>query len=336
MNVLVTGGTGYIGSHTCITMIQNGITPIILDNLSNSKIEVLNRIETLTNVKPVFYQGDVRDKACLEQIFNKHKIDAVIHFAGSKAVGESVRLPVAYYENNVAGTITLLQAMEKAEVKCLLFSSTATVYGDPETVPITELSPTGKTTNPYGSSKYMVEKILTDLHSTDNGMSLIILRYFNPVGAHPSGLIGEDPTGIPNNLMPFITQVAVGKRDKLTIFGDDYETIDGTGVRDYIHVCDLAEGHVAALKTLVNRSGLHIYNLGTGQGTSVLEMVNAFIKTTQVNVPYVIAQRRPGDIAACFAATDKAFKELNWKATRTIEDMTKDSWHWQSKNPEGF
>ncbi|SET52836.1 UDP-glucose 4-epimerase GalE [Thorsellia anophelis] len=336
MNILVTGGTGYIGSHTCITLIENKMNPIILDNLSNSKVEVLKRIETLTGKEPVFYQGDVTDPECLKQIFTCHKIDAVIHFAGLKAVGESVKMPLDYYQTNVTGTLTLLQAMKNAKVNCLLFSSTATVYGDPETVPLTELSPTGNTTNPYGSSKFMVEKILIDLSKTQDDLSLVILRYFNPVGAHSSGLIGEDPTGIPNNLMPYITQVAVGKRDKLTVFGNDYDTIDGTGVRDYIHVCDLAEGHVAALKALMYNKGLHVYNLGTGQGTSVLEMINAFIKTTNINIPYTVAERRQGDIATCFASTDKAFKELNWRAKRTIEDMTRDSWNWQSKNPDGF
>lgn len=336
MNILVTGGTGYIGSHTCVELIEQGFTVIILDNLFNSKLEVLERIKQLTGVKPKFYLGDVRDGQILNQIFTENKIDAIIHFAGLKAVGESVEKPLAYYDTNVNGTLTLLTEMVKANIKTFIFSSTATVYGDPKIIPLDEQSEVGQTTSPYATSKYIVERFLADLQKAQPSLSLTILRYFNPVGAHQSGLMGEDPSGIPNNLMPFISQVAVGKREKLTIFGDDYDTVDGTGVRDYIHVADLATGHVAALKTLNAQSGLHTYNLGTGKGTSVLEMVNAFIKTTGVDVPYVISERRAGDVAAYWASTNKAEKELNWQANKTIEDMTLDSWRWQSKNPNGY
>lgn len=336
MNVLVTGGLGYIGSHTCVQMLEAGITPVIIDNLCNANVEVLNRIETIAGVRPQFYEGDIRDEGFLDSVFSLQNINAVIHFAGLKAVGESVAKPLEYYDNNVNGTLVLLRAMRKADVKSIIFSSSATVYGDPEIVPITENSPTGNTTNPYGTSKWMVERCLQDLLVSDSTWSATLLRYFNPVGAHPTGLMGEDPKGIPNNLMPFIAQVAVGRREKLSVFGDDYPTPDGTGVRDYIHVMDLADGHVAALKAVSQKDGLHIFNLGTGKGTSVLEMVKAFADACEKPIPYEICPRRPGDIAECWASTDKAAQELNWKATRTVVDMTQDSWRWQSNNPDGY
>lgn len=336
MKILVTGGMGYIGSLTCIQMIEAGLEPIIADNLSNSKLVVLDRIEALTGVRPKFYQGDVRDPVFLDTIFSAHNINAVIHFAGLKAVGESVVKPLEYYDNNVNGSLVLVNAMRKAGVKSIVFSSSATVYGDPESVPINENSPTGATTNPYGRSKYIVEKVLSDLFHADQDWSITILRYFNPVGAHPSGTMGEDPQGIPNNLMPFIAQVAVGRREYLSVFGDDYATPDGTGTRDYIHVMDLADGHIAALKAVGEKSGLHIYNLGTGKGSSVLDMVDAFSNACGNAVPYQICPRREGDIAECWASTDKAEKDLNWKATRSLLEMTTDTWHWQSKNPQGY
>jgi UDP-glucose 4-epimerase len=336
MKVLVTGGMGYIGSLTCIQMITAGIEPIIVDNLSNSKLTVLDRIEALTQKRLVFYSGDIRDQSLLERIFSEHHIDSVIHFAGLKSVGESVQKPLDYYDNNVNGSLVLARAMRKACVKSLVFSSSATVYGDPEIVPITESSPTGATTNPYGRSKYIVEQCLSDLFAAEPDWSISLLRYFNPVGAHPSGTIGEDPQGIPNNLMPFIAQVAVGRRESLAIFGDDYPTPDGTGVRDYIHVLDLADGHIAALKAVGNKPGLHIYNLGTGKGSSVLDMVNAFSDACGKPVPYHILPRRAGDIAQCWADPKKAEKELSWKASRTIIEMTEDIWHWQSNNPQGY
>jgi UDP-glucose 4-epimerase len=336
VEVLVTGGLGYIGSHTCVQMLEAGITPIVMDNLSNAKIQVLERIAVLTGQVPTFYHGDVRDEALLDQIFSQHSIQAVIHFAGLKAVGESVIKPLEYYDNNVNGTLVLVRAMCTAKVTNLIFSSSATVYGEPQSVPITESAPTGNTTNPYGRSKYMVEECLRDIQIAHPCMSATLLRYFNPVGAHRSGLMGEDPQGIPNNLMPFIAQVAVGRREKLTVFGGDYATDDGTGVRDYIHVVDLADGHIAALKQLVNKPGLHVYNLGTGKGTSVLEMLAAFSKACGKQLPYEICPRRLGDIAACWSSTEKAERELNWKAKRNIENMTQDTWIWQSKNPNGY
>ncbi|WP_218765322.1 UDP-glucose 4-epimerase GalE [Vibrio parahaemolyticus] len=336
MKVLVTGGMGYIGSHTCVQMIEAGMEPIIVDNLCNAKLEVLNRIEALTGKQPAFQQGDVRDEAFLDTVFAQHDIQAVIHFAGLKAVGESVAKPLEYYDNNVNGSLVLARSMRKAGVKSIVFSSSATVYGDPEIVPITEDSPTGATTNPYGRSKYMVEQCLSDLFHAENDWSITLLRYFNPVGAHPSGCMGEDPQGIPNNLMPFIAQVAVGRREKLAVFGSDYPTPDGTGVRDYIHVMDLADGHIAALKSVGEKSGLHIYNLGTGKGSSVLEMVDAFAAACGKPVPYELCPRRPGDIAECWASTEKAERELGWKATRTVAEMTADTWHWQSNNPSGY
>ncbi|MBY8105505.1 UDP-glucose 4-epimerase GalE [Vibrio fluvialis] len=336
MDVLITGGMGYIGSHTCVQMIAAGMTPIMVDNLCNAKAEVLNRIEALTGVRPALYQGDIRDEAFLDSVFAKHDVQAVIHFAGLKAVGESVSKPIEYYDNNVNGTLVLVRSMRKAGVKSLVFSSSATVYGDPQTVPITETSPTGATTNPYGRSKYMVEQCLSDLVLAEPEWSITLLRYFNPVGAHPSGTMGEDPQGIPNNLMPFIAQVAVGRREKLAVFGNDYATPDGTGVRDYIHVMDLADGHIAALLVVGTQAGLHIYNLGTGKGSSVLDMVNAFSQACGKAVPYEICPRRPGDIAECWASTEKAQRELGWQAKLSLADMTADTWRWQSNNPQGY
>jgi UDP-glucose 4-epimerase len=310
--------------------------PIIVDNLCNAKTEVLSRIEALTGKQPTFYQGDIRDEAFLDSVFAEHDIQAVIHFAGLKAVGESVVKPLEYYDNNVNGSLVLARSMRKAGVKSIVFSSSATVYGDPEIVPITEDSPTGATTNPYGSSKHMVEACLSDLFNAESDWSITLLRYFNPVGAHPSGTMGEDPQGIPNNLMPFIAQVAVGRREKLSVFGNDYPTPDGTGVRDYIHVMDLADGHIAALKSVGEKEGLHIYNLGTGKGSSVLEMVEAFGAACGKPVPYELCPRRSGDIAECWASTDKAERELGWKATRSVSEMTADTWNWQSNNPQGY
>nr|WP_175579455.1 UDP-glucose 4-epimerase GalE [Vibrio hepatarius] len=327
---------GYIGSHTCVQMIEAGMEPIIVDNLCNAKMEVLSRIEALTGKQPEFYLGDIRDEAFLDSVFAKHEIQAVIHFAGLKAVGESVAKPLEYYDNNVNGSLVLARSMRKAGVKSIVFSSSATVYGDPEIVPITEDSPTGATTNPYGRSKYMVEECLSDLFHAENDWSITLLRYFNPVGAHPSGTMGEDPQGIPNNLMPFIAQVAVGRREKLSVFGNDYSTPDGTGVRDYIHVMDLADGHIAALKSVGEKAGLHIYNLGTGKGSSVLEMVDAFAAACGKPVPYELCPRRPGDIAECWASTAKAERDLGWKATRSVAEMTTDTWNWQSNNPQGY
>ncbi|MGL0926060.1 UDP-glucose 4-epimerase [Vibrio vulnificus] len=335
MNILVTGGSGYIGSHTCIQMIEAGMTPIILDNLYNSKLLVLDRIEQVTGVRPAFYQGDIRDSEILQHVFAQHDIQGVIHFAGLKAVGESVEKPLMYYDNNVSGTLNLVREMDKAGVKSLIFSSSATVYGDPASVPIREDFPTSAT-NPYGRSKLMVEECLTDFHKANPDWSITLLRYFNPVGAHESGLLGEDPQGIPNNLLPFVAQVAVGRREKLGVFGDDYPTPDGTGVRDYIHVIDLADGHLAALNKVGQQAGLHIFNLGTGQGNSVLEMVTAFEKAAQRPIPYEIKPRRAGDIAECWADPAYAEQVLGWKATRSLETMVVDTWRWQSNNPNGY
>ncbi|ENC6730789.1 UDP-glucose 4-epimerase GalE [Vibrio navarrensis] len=335
MNILVTGGSGYIGSHTCIQMIEAGMTPIIIDNLYNSKLLVLDRIQQVTGVRPTFYQGDIRDSAILQTIFTEHHIDGVIHFAGLKAVGESVEKPLMYYDNNVSGTLNLVREMDKAGVKSLIFSSSATVYGDPASVPISEDFPTSAT-NPYGRSKLMVEECLRDFHHANPEWSITLLRYFNPVGAHQSGLLGEDPQGIPNNLLPFVAQVAVGRRDKLGVFGNDYPTPDGTGVRDYIHVVDLADGHLAALNKVGQQAGLHIFNLGTGQGNSVLEMVAAFEKAAERPIAYEIKPRRAGDIAECWADPSYAAEVLGWKATRSLETMVADTWRWQSNNPNGY
>ncbi len=335
MTILVTGGAGYIGSHTVVELLNSGQEVIIVDNLVNSSIEALHRVEGITGKTVTFYQGDVLNKPFLQKIFTDHDIQSVIHFAGLKAVGESVAQPLKYYENNVTGTLVLCEVMAANNVKNLVFSSSATVYGDPASLPITEDFPTGAT-NPYGQSKLMVEQILHDLHHADPSWNIARLRYFNPVGAHVSGRIGEDPNDIPNNLMPFIAQVAVGKREKLSVFGGDYPTHDGTGVRDYIHVVDLAVGHLRALEKLNTQPGLVTYNLGTGQGYSVLDMIKAFEKACGKPIPYQIVERRPGDIAACYAAPQKAKTELGWQATHTLEDMAKSSWKWQSTNPNGY
>ncbi|WP_351077073.1 UDP-glucose 4-epimerase GalE [Shewanella sp. CAL98-MNA-CIBAN-0140] len=335
MAILVTGGAGYIGTHTVVELLNAGQEVIIVDNLSNSSVEALARVHTITGKDVTFYQGDILNKALLQKVFADHSIESVIHFAGLKAVGESVEKPLKYYENNVTGTIILCQVMAENNVKNLVFSSSATVYGDPASLPIKEDFPTGAT-NPYGQSKLMVEYILADLHNSDNSWNIARLRYFNPVGAHESGLIGEDPNDIPNNLMPFIAQVAVGKREKLSVFGDDYNTPDGTGVRDYIHVVDLAMGHLQALKKLQTKPGLVTYNLGTGIGYSVLDMVKAFEKACGKTIAYQISPRRPGDIAACYADPSFAATELNWRASHSVEDMANSSWKWQSTNPEGY
>jgi UDP-glucose 4-epimerase len=329
MRALLTGGTGYIGSHTCVQLMAAGHTVVIIDNLYNSREDVLGRIAQITGQRPVFYRGDILDKELLERIFSEQKIDAVVHFAGLKAVGESVEKPLFYYQNNVAGTVSLCQAMEAAQVRNMVFSSSCTVYGDPHEVPIREDFPTGATTNPYGRSKHIIEQILTDLHAAVPAWNIRLLRYFNPVGAHASGLIGEDPNGIPNNLMPYITQVAIGQRPHLNVFGNDYPTPDGTGIRDYIHVVDLADGHVKALEKMAQKPGLEVYNLGTGCGYSVLDVVKAFEKASGKPVPYQIAPRRAGDIARTFADPAKANRELDWRAERGIEQMCADSWRWQ-------
>ena len=334
--ILVTGGAGYIGSHTVLQLLETGHDVVVLDNLSNSSQESLTRVSQLTGKQATFVQGDIRDEGCLAGIFSKYDIDAVIHFAGLKAVGESVEQPLRYYENNVFGTIQLCKAMHEAGVKSLVFSSSATVYGDPAELPLREATPTGQPTNPYGHSKLMVEFVLKDLYKADSEWNIALLRYFNPVGAHPSGKIGEDPNGIPNNLMPFISQVATGKRECLNVWGDDYDTPDGTGVRDYIHVEDLANGHLKALERLTQNPGLETYNLGTGQGYSVLDMVKAFEQQSGKSVPFKIAPRRPGDVASCYADASLAEQKLGWKATRGIVEMCRDAWNWQSQNPDGY
>ena len=335
-NILVTGGMGYIGSHTVIKLVEYGYNPIIIDNLSNSSEKVLPRIEKISGTKIKFYNGDVCNKEDVEKVFSENAIDAVIHFAGLKAVGESVLKPIEYYRNNLDSTLTLLEVMPKYNVKNIIFSSSATVYGIPTHVPLVETDPVGSATNPYGQTKIIQERIFQDFAFVHKDFNIALLRYFNPIGAHPSGLIGEAPNGIPNNLMPYVTQVAVGKRDHLSVYGNDYPTKDGTCIRDYIHVCDLAEGHVLALKALFNNSGLVIYNLGTGKGTSVLELVAAYEKATGVKIPYVIAPRRTGDVAENYAGTDKAEKELGFKAKFTVEDSCRDSNHWQQLNPNGY
>ena len=335
MKILVTGGAGYIGSHTCVLLLEAGHELVVVDNLVNSKALSLDRVQEITGKSVDFVKADIRDEAMMLAILKSHTIDAVIHFAGLKAVGESTRIPVDYYDNNVGGTIALLKVMQEAEVYNIIFSSSATVYGDPHTVPITEDFPLSAT-NPYGRSKLMVEQVLSDLQSSDERWSVTLLRYFNPVGAHPSGLIGEDPNGIPNNLMPYIAQVAIGKLEQLSVFGDDYPTPDGTGVRDYIHVVDLAQGHLAALERNTNRAGRHVYNLGTGQGYSVLEMRAAFEKACGREIPYIMAKRRPGDIAACWADPSWAEQDLSWSAELGLDDMTADAWRWQSRFPNGF
>lgn len=333
--VLVTGGTGYIGSHTAVALLEQGTEVVILDNLANSKKEVLRRIEQITGTAPHFYQTNLLDREGVDQIFRTHDIDAVIHFAGYKAVGESVAKPLSYYHNNITGSLILCEVMRKHGVFDLVFSSSATVYGDPDTVPISEDFPLSAT-NPYGRTKLYIEQILRDLHRSQNDWNIALLRYFNPAGAHESGRIGEDPSDIPNNLMPYITQVAVGKLDRLSVFGDDYPTSDGTGVRDYIHVVDLADGHLKALRRLESDPGVVTYNLGTGTGYSVLEVIKAFEEASGREIPYHITERRPGDIAACYADPSLAERELEWKAERDLDDMCRDAWRWQSDNPEGY
>lgn len=333
--ILVTGGAGYIGSHTCVELLNDDYQIIVLDNLSNSSEESLERVQKITGKSLEFVEGDIRDRALLDKLFTDNTIEAVIHFAGLKAVGESVQIPLSYYDNNVNGTLVLLEAMKAANVKTIAFSSSATVYGDPASLPISEDFPTSAT-NPYGRSKLMIEEIMQDLHKSDDSWRIALLRYFNPVGAHPSGLIGEDPNDIPNNLMPYISQVAIGKLEKLSVFGNDYPTRDGTGVRDYIHVVDLSIGHVRAIEKLRTAEGVHAWNLGVGTGYSVLEMVEAFEKASEKPVPYQFASRRSGDIAACYANPDKAFKDLGWKAEKGLVDMVADGWRWQSQNPDGY
>lgn len=334
--ILVTGGAGYIGSHTTLALLEAGFEVVVLDNLCNSSVESLYRIETICGRSPLFVQGDIRDAELLQRLFREHRIVAVLHFAGLKAVGESVREPLAYYENNLAGSVALCQAMARAGVFRLVFSSSATVYGEPAQMPIREDFPTGTPTNPYGRSKLMVEEVLRDLAISDPRWSIAILRYFNPVGAHESGLIGEDPNGIPNNLLPYVAQVAIGKLRELSVFGNDYPTHDGTGVRDYIHVVDLADGHLKALQAISAQSGVHVWNLGTGNGYSVLEMVHAFEQASGRPVPFRIAPRRAGDIAECWADPGKAERELGWKAERDLDVMMADAWRWQSRNPQGY
>lgn len=354
MKILVTGGAGYIGSHTCVELIENGFEVIVVDNLSNSSFEALKRVEEITGKRVEFHQADLRDKTALSKIFNAHaekalskreytrgehdivsSIDAVIHFAGLKAVGESVTLPLQYYNNNITGTLILLEVMKEYGVKNLVFSSSATVYGEPHTLPIKEDFPLS-VTNPYGRTKLMIEEILKDLYLSDQSWNIALLRYFNPVGSHASGKIGEDPFGIPNNLLPYIAQVAVGRLPFLNIFGNDYNTEDGTGVRDFIHVSDLAAGHIKALPKLFKNPGIVIYNLGTGRGHSVMELVRAFEIASGKDIPFKVAPRRAGDIAACYADPSKAEMELDWRATRTVEDMCRDTWKWQKNNPNGF
>lgn len=336
MSILVTGGAGYIGSHTCVELLKAGYDVVVIDNFYNSKKEVLNRVAAITGKSFAFYKCDIRDRKALGAIFGKEKIEAVIHFAGLKAVGESCQKPLEYYENNVGGTITLCEVMRDFGCKKLVFSSSATVYGMKNQSPLKESMPAGGTTNPYGTTKYFVEIILNDLVASDPEWSICLLRYFNPIGAHESGTIGEDPNGIPNNLMPYITQVAVGKIEKLNVYGDDYDTPDGTGVRDYIHVVDLALGHLKAVDHCMTTKGIDVYNLGTGTGYSVLDVVHAFEKASGKEVPYNLSERRPGDVATCYSDPSKAEKELGWTATRSLEDMCRDSWHWQNKNPNGY
>lgn len=331
MTVLVTGGMGYIGSHTCVELLEQGMDVVVVDNLVNSSAEAGRRVEQITGRPLKFYQMDVRDRAGLDRIFTEQKIDCVIHFAGLKAVGESVQMPLEYYDNNLGSTITLCEAMRDHGVRQIIFSSSATVYSGDNEMPLYETSRTGNCTNPYGWTKYVCEQILRDYVVADPSWSVVLLRYFNPIGAHPSGLIGEDPRGVPNNLMPYISQTAIGRLKCLSVFGDDYDTPDGTGVRDYIHVTDLISGHIAALKKLETKPGCIIHNLGTGNGTSVLEMVHRFEAVNGVSVPYRIVARRPGDVASCYADPSKAFEELGWKAVKTLDDMVRDSWMWQLK-----
>lgn len=336
MAILITGGAGYIGSHTCVSMLNAGYDIVVLDNYYNSKPEAVRRVQEITGKKFPFYECDILDRDGLRTVFKENKIEAVIHFAGLKAVGESCRIPLRYFENNISGTVSLLQAMEEAGCKKIVFSSSATVYGMNNPSPLKETMPTGGVTNPYGRTKLMIEKILHDLYAADPTWGITLLRYFNPIGAHKSGMLGEDPNGIPNNLMPYISQVAIGKLPQLNVFGNDYDTPDGTGVRDYIHVVDLAEGHVCAVNKILGVQGLNIYNLGTGVGYSVLDIVHAFEKASGVPVPYKIAPRRAGDIATCYSDPAKAYEELGWKTKRGLEEMCADSWRWQKQNPNGF
>ena len=336
MKVLVTGGAGYIGSHTCVELIEAGHTPIVIDNLRNSNPKSLLRVKEITGRDITFYEGDVRNEALLHRIFDEHEIGCAIHFAGLKAVGESVAMPLEYYQNNLCSTMTLCKVMGERGVKNIIFSSSATVYSGDNEMPLRESSKTGNCTNPYGWTKYMGEQILRDVAKADSEWSVVLLRYFNPVGAHASGKIGEHPNGIPNNLMPYISQTAIGKRERLGVFGNDYDTHDGTGVRDYIHVVDLAKGHVAAVSYMTEHKGEAVFNLGTGTGYSVLDMVKAFEEANHVKVPYVIAPRRPGDLATCYADPAKSAELLNWHATHDQVDMCRDTWNWQSQNPNGF
>lgn len=337
MNILVTGGAGYIGSHTLIELYKAGHTALVVDNLYNSNREALRRVAEIIGIEEIpFVEADIRDRKALEAIFGQQHFDACIHFAGLKAVGESVAKPLEYYENNMNGTFVLLDVMRRHNCKNIIFSSSATVYGDPAIIPITEACPKGNCTNPYGQTKSMLEQVMIDLQNADQEWNVVLLRYFNPIGAHSSGRIGEDPNGIPNNLMPYITQVAVGKRERLGVFGNDYPTPDGTGVRDYIHVVDLAAAHVAALQAINRNAGLAIYNIGTGHGYSVLEVVNAFMRVNNIDIPYVIMPRRAGDIATCYCDPSKAERELGWKAQYGLDDMCRDSWNWQKSNPKGY
>ncbi|MBQ9032547.1 MAG: UDP-glucose 4-epimerase GalE [Parasporobacterium sp.] len=335
MKILVTGGTGYIGSHTVLELLEAGYETVVLDNLCNSSEESIRRVEQITGKKTTFYNADIRDEEAMDRIFRAEAPDAVIHFAGLKAVGESVRIPMAYYDNNITGTLTLLRAMDRAGCRNIVFSSSATVYGKPETVPIREDFPLSAT-NPYGRTKLMIEKILGDVYVSNHDWNVILLRYFNPIGAHESGLIGEDPDGIPNNLLPYIAKVAVGKLEIVHVFGNDYDTPDGTGVRDYIHVVDLAKGHVKAIEKIQEAPGLEVYNLGTGNGYSVLDIIRAFSKACGRELPYVIEERRPGDIDVCYADPEKASRELHWSAQYDLDRMCEDTWRWQSQNPDGY
>lgn len=336
MKILVTGGAGYIGSHTCVELLEAGYDVVVVDNLYNASQKSLERVKEITGKDLTFYQADILDEEALDKIFDKEKVDGVIHFAGLKAVGESVAKPLEYYKNNITGTLILCEVMRKHNVKNIIFSSSATVYGDPAFIPITEKCPKGSPTNPYGWTKSMIEQILMDFHTADSEWNVILLRYFNPIGAHKSGKIGEDPKGIPNNLLPYVAQVAIGKLECLGVFGNDYDTPDGTGVRDYIHVVDLAKGHVKAIDKIKENPGVKIYNLGTGKGYSVLDIVKAFGKACGHEIPYIIKERRPGDIATCYSDASLAKKELGWEAEYGIEEMCADSWNWQKMNPNGY
>ena len=336
MNIFVTGGAGFIGSHTVLQLLKEGHDVAVIDNLSNSSEEALKRVEELSGKKAKFYKGDILDRKLLDAICEENDFDCCIHFAGLKAVGESVEKPWEYYNNNISGTLNLIAALKDHNMKNFIFSSSSTVYGEPKVIPITEECPKGTCTNPYGWTKWMIEQILMDIYKADNDWNIVLLRYFNPIGADSSGRIGEDPKGIPNNLMPYVTQVTVGKLPKLGVFGDDYDTPDGTGVRDYIHVTDLADGHIKALKKICDKAGLCIYNLGTGKGVSVLELVKSFEEANGITIPYEIKERRAGDIAMCYSDATKAEKELGWKAKHDIVDMCRDSWNWQSHNPDGY